>query len=166
MKKHIVSVLLIALTFQIACGVYSFSGASVPSNVKTISIDYIENRAPNSWNSLDRIFNRVLRQKLINDAGLKVVDKDGDYSISGSINSYRISVQAATQGSFSNSYRLDIGANISFKNNVSEKNEQWSQVFSNFEAYEGDIAGKEDVYIENISDRIANDVFNKLFSTW
>ena len=56
-----ISLLLLLITLQISCGIYSFSGASVPPDIKSMSIEYITNKAPNSWSSLDRIFNNELK---------------------------------------------------------------------------------------------------------
>lgn len=148
------------------CGIYSFSGASIPKEVKTISISYIPNNAPNSWASLDRIFNQELRNKLVNDAGLKITDEKGDYDVRGSIISYYITPQTPTQGQISTAYRLEIAVQIQFKDNVSEKKVEWTENFSNFELYEGDIAGTEDIRIKRISQAISNSIFNKIFSTW
>lgn len=157
---------LVCIVLQTSCGIYSFSGATVPKEVKTISIQYIQNKAPNAWTSIDRIFNQELRNKLVNEAGLKVNDEKGDYELKGSINSYSIAAQTPTQGQIANAYRVQISVQIEFKDNVTEKKVQWTENFTNFEQYEGDISGTEDIKITNISKSISNSIFNKIFSTW
>jgi Lipopolysaccharide-assembly len=164
-KRHSL-VVLVCVLLQTSCGIYSFSGATVPKEVKSISIQYIQNKAPNAWTSIDRIFNQELRNKLVNEAGLKINDEKGDYELKGSINSYSISAQTPTQGQISNSYRVQITVQIEFKDNVTDKKVQWTENFTNFEQYEGDISGTEDTKITNISKSISNSIFNKIFSTW
>jgi len=149
-----------------ACGVYSFSGASIPKEVKTISIEYIQNKAPNAWSTIDNIFNQELRNKMVRDGGLKVIDGGGDYQLRGYISDYRITPQAPTTGSFSSRYRLDISVQIEFKDAVTDKKVQWNQSFTNFEVYENDITGQEDKFIRSISVNVCNSIFNKMFSTW
>ena len=160
------SLVVSCLFFAESCGIYSFSGATVPKEVKTISIQYIQNKAPNAWTSIDRIFNQELKNKLVNEAGLKVNDANGDYEIKGSILSYTITAQSPTQGQIANAYRVAITVQIEFKDNVTEKKVQWTENFTNFEQYEGDISGTEDAKITNISKSISNSIFNKIFSTW
>lgn len=149
-----------------SCGIYSFSGASIPSEVKTVSIDYIQNKAPNAWSSIDNIFNQELRNKMSREAGLKILDANGDYQIKGYISNYVITPQTPTTGNFSNKYRLDISVMIEFKDNVSDKKVQWTENITNFELYDEDIAGKEDKLIRSISQSISNSIYNKIFSTW
>jgi hypothetical protein len=151
---------------NLKCGVYSFSGASVPLDVKSLSIEYVINKAPNSWSSVDRIFNLELRQKMIQDGGLKVLDKDGDYQIKGVITNYNISPQAPTTGGFSNQYRLTINVQIEFTDIKTEKKVTWNENFSNFEVYSDNISDSEDVLITKISKNISNQIFNKIFSSW
>lgn len=159
------SIFIIIYTLS-SCGVYSFSGASIPKEVKSISIEYIQNKAPNAWSSIDNIFNQELRNKLTREAGLKILDEKGDYHLKGYISNYVITPQTPTTGSFSNKYRLDITVMIEFKDNVSGKNVQWIESFTNFELYDNDISGKEDNLIKLISQNISNSIFNKIFSTW
>lgn len=155
-----------ALAFAHSCKVYSFSGASVPKEVKTISIDYIQNKAPNAWSTIDNIFNQELRNKMVRDGGLKVIDGAGDYQLKGYISDYRITPQTPTTGSFSARYRLDITVYIEFRDVVTDKKVEWNLTFTNFEVYENDITGREDILIRAISENICNSIFNKMFSTW
>lgn len=164
-----ISNLLLIINFSLlisSCGIYSFSGASIPKEVKTISIDYIQNKAPNAYSSIDNIFNQELRNKMSREAGLKILDSKGDYEIRGYISNFIITPQTPTTGSFSNKYRLDISVQIEFKDQVSEKKIQWTESFTNFELYENDISGKEDQLIRTISQSISNSIYNKIFSTW
>jgi hypothetical protein len=165
MQKKI-GFLLLIFSLNISCGVYSFSGASVPVDVKSMSIEYITNKAPNSWSSLDRIFNNELKQKMISDAGLKILDKEGDYQIKGYISSYTITPQAATNGEFANTYKLSISVQIEFTDIKTEKKLAWNENFTNFEVYSNDITNEEDRLITSISKNISNQIFNKIFSTW
>jgi len=157
---------LLSLTGLSSCGVYSFSGASVPKEVKTISIDYIQNKAPNAWSTIDNIFNQELRNKMVRDGGMRVLDGAGDYQLKGYISDYRVTPQTPTTGSFATKYRLDITVQIEFKDVVTDKKVQWAVPFTNFEVYDNDITGKEDKLIRDISVNICNSVFNKMFSTW
>jgi hypothetical protein len=103
---------------------------------------------------------------MISDAGLRILDKEGDYQIKGFISSYTITPQASTNGEFANSYKLSISVQIEFTDTKTEKKLAWNENFTNFEVYSDDISTKEDRLITSISKNISNQVFNKIFSTW
>lgn len=167
MKKPFILTYLFVLCLCSSCGIYGFSGASVPKEVKSISIEYIQNKAPNAWSTTDNIFNQELRNKMARDGGMKVLNEAGDYQLKGYISDYRITAQAPTPGTFSTKYRLDIIVQIEFKDMVTDKKIQWREPFTNFEVYDNnEISGKEDEFIRRISVNISNAIFNKIFSTW
>ena len=93
----LLGVLLIAapLAFQ-SCGIYSFSGASI-GTAKTISIDFIQNKATLVSPTLSQVFTEKLKDKFIRETTLKLVESDGDMQISGVISEYSIA-PVALQG--------------------------------------------------------------------
>src|SRR3546814_4741331 len=38
--------LFAAIGFNLSCGIYSFTGASIPPTMETVSVDFFENNAP------------------------------------------------------------------------------------------------------------------------
>jgi len=60
------------------CGVYSFSGASIPPEAKTITILQIENNAPVIVPFLSQVLSDRMRDKFLAETGLRLADADGD----------------------------------------------------------------------------------------
>ena len=70
MKIKFLSFILVFFIL-IGCGIYSFTGASIPAGVETFQVDYFENQAGNRPGSivepgLDRDFTLALQDLLIN----------------------------------------------------------------------------------------------------
>ena len=151
---------------MIGCKVYTFSGASIPSDVKTISIQTISNKTYKAPNAIERILTEQIRQKLGAETGLTLVQKNGDYEISGEVSSYLIDPISPTDGSLSNKYKLTINVEINFVNNKYPK-ESWNTSFSQFSIYENiNFSGIEEGLILDNSKRIAQDIFNKALGNW
>ena len=63
--KNYILLIIFYSWFIIGCGIYSFSGASIPEDAQTLSVDYIKNQAehvqPNLSNSLtESLINKCL----------------------------------------------------------------------------------------------------------
>jgi len=61
-----------------SCGVYSFTGASVPAGAKTMSIRYFPNKAKLVEGTLSDVFTNALRDRFTSQTNLQMVDKHGD----------------------------------------------------------------------------------------
>ncbi|MCU0328059.1 MAG: LPS assembly lipoprotein LptE [Chitinophagales bacterium] len=149
-----------------SCKVYSFTGSSIPPEVKTMKINYFPNLASNAYAGLERNFNDRMRNQIISNTPLKLVEDAPDFELSGKIISYTISAQNSTVGTFTTTYRLDIGVEVTFIDYKTEKKTQWTQIFNGFEVYENDLSSIADATTRKISETISNQVFNKIFSTW
>ena len=100
MKIKFLSLILVFFVV-ISCGVYSFTGASIPAGVETFQVDYFENQAGNRPGSivepgLDREFTLALQDLLINQTNLNLVKNGGDMIYGGQIVEYRVSPMSAT----------------------------------------------------------------------
>src|SRR5262245_46936193 len=90
----IVLFLATAILFS-ACGPYTFKDVSIPPEVKTIKVNFIENRAPYKNPQLSPRLTDQLQQKISNLTRRTVVTTDNaDYIISGYISSYNVSTAA------------------------------------------------------------------------
>ena len=53
-------------TFNSSCGVYSFADVSIPDSIKTIRVNFLENRAPYVNPQLSPALTDRVKQKIIN----------------------------------------------------------------------------------------------------
>ena len=70
-KNYIV--ILLSIIFFESCGVYSFTGASIAPDIKTISIKYFPNRAPLIQPTLSQAFTEKLKEKFIAQTNLRLI---------------------------------------------------------------------------------------------
>lgn len=153
------------LTCILFTGCYSFRDVSIPPEVKTIRIQYIENRAPYVNPQLAPQFNDRLKQKITNQTKLTVVQTDNaDYDVSGTITNYSVSTsgisnqQAATN-------RLTVSIKITFKDHLGKiKNYDVSRNFD-FSA-NLTMQQAESQLGETIIRGMVDETFNRIFSNW
>lgn len=81
-------ILLPLLSFCLlgSCGIYSFSGSSLPSHLKTVDIPLFKNQSmePDIADEITRELNR----QILSGNLLRVVAEDGDATVEGVISSY------------------------------------------------------------------------------
>src|SRR5689334_22872707 len=88
-NKSFVGILVLTLGLS-ACKIYSFKDVSIPPQVKSIHIGYIENRARLVNPQLAPQLNDKLRQKINQQASrlTQIQDPGADYDVSGTITDY------------------------------------------------------------------------------
>lgn len=159
--------LLAAYFFLPSCGIYSFSGASIPADVKTFSVSLFPNKASIVVPTLSQSFTDALRDKINNETTLDLVDKVGDYEFSGAITGYTITPIAPTGNATAALNRLTITIQVDFKNNKNGK-DNWNTAFSRFADYAStvNISSVENDLIRQINEQLVLDIFNKAIANW
>jgi len=160
------SVLLIVLMLLFS-GCYSFRDVSIPPEVKTVRIQYFENKARLFNPVLSPLLTDKLRQKVISQTRLtQVQGEDADYDIAGTITDCSVSTTGiSNQQAASN--RLNITVQIEFKNRLDESKNFEASVTRNFDFSASLTLDQaqlqlQDEIIRNLSDEI----FNRIFSNW
>lgn len=149
------------------CKIYSFSGANVPSDIKTVQIDLFQNRAGNGPALLSQTFTDRLKNKFIVEANLKQVAANGDLHFKGYISSFVYANQAPTAGISSSLNRLTITVFVDFENAKNE-NDKWQQSFTRF----AEVPSTEDLFtvenrlIDEINKQLVDDIFVKALVKW
>ena len=98
--KKILIIFLLLINFQ-SCGIYSFTGASIPPGVTTFQVNFFENLAGNRPGStvepgLDNDFTNALQDIIINQTNLNLVSEGGELIYEGEITKYSVTPMAAT----------------------------------------------------------------------
>ena len=159
-------ILIILLSFS-SCGIYSFTGASISPEVKTISIKYFPNQAPLVQATLSQVFTDALKDKFISQTNLTLVPDDGDLNIEGEITDYSTKPIAITGDQTAALNRLTITIKVKFTNKFDET-QNFETTFSRYEDYEStkNLSDVEDVLIEQINSYLIEDIFNKAVVNW
>lgn len=167
--KHIKYILLLFITSTLSgCGIYSFTGASIPPGTKTFQINRFENTALLVEPGIERDFQNALILLLENQTNLSNVNSNGDLVYEGEITDYRISPTTATAESTAAQNRLTISVKIRFFNRKKEEDDL-EQTFSFFYDYPGSaqlIGSQKTTAIEEIFERITQDIFNATLAKW
>jgi hypothetical protein len=154
-----------------SCKVYSFKDVSIPKEVKTIRVSYIENKARFIDPQLSPQLTDKLKTKLNNQTSLTQIQGDeADYDVSGYVSEYNVSTsgvsaqQAATN-------RLTVTVHIIFKNRLADQKigtpDFEADVTRNFDFSASlSITDAEAQLTPTIVSNMTDEIFNRLFSNW
>lgn len=160
----IIAVLWIASSTT-GCGVYRFKDVSIPDSIKTVKINYIENKARYINPQLSPQLSDKLRQKIVNQTRLTQTNGDADWEISGYVSDYSVST-AAISGQQNATDRLNVSVHITLYDKLANKTTEYDVAhsfdYAATQTLEQAQIGLNDQIISNMTDEI----FNKLFSNW
>jgi len=155
------------MAFIGSCGVYSFTGASIPPQAKTVSVQFFQNKSQLVEPVLSPLFTDDLRDILISQTVLEMVDKGGDLAFEGEITGYKTTPVAIQGDQTAALNRLTIKVNVRFFNKF-EPEKDFEQEFSQFLDYssERDLSEVKEELIIQINDMLVTDIFNKALVNW
>ena len=150
-----------------SCCSYSFTGASVPAHLKTISIPVADDRSGAGVPGLRELFTTMLTQKFIDDNTLRVSDRvNANASLDCTISSYSDAPAVVSGGNNVTTRRITIGIQVIYKDLVKRKN-IFEQNFSNYGDYTGNGGLTEKNAAINIAvDKITEDILLAAVSGW
>lgn len=165
--RHVPFALLAFVAMVSSCGIYKFKDVSIPAEVKTVRVNYIENRARFINPQLSPQLSDKLRQKINNQTRLTQIQGDNaDYEISGVITGYDVTTAGVSQQQAAIN-RLIVTVHIVFKNRLDETKNFEDNVSRNFDfsatlSLDQAQAQLTSTIIQNVVDEI----FNRIFSSW
>ena len=154
--------------FNVSCGLYSLSGASIPPEMNTVSIDFFENGAPIVVPYLSQEFTEALKDRVRNQSRLSMVRTDADAAFEGRITGYSINPTAVQGDNRAGLSRLTITIQVKYTNTLNEKL-NFEQAFSrylDFSTSSGPIQAQEPQLIKDINAMLTEDIFNRAFANW
>ena len=166
MMRKILSLLLLAVV-AVSCGIYSFTGTNIQSDVKTITIPYVEYKALRVNPSLSGDLTEALQDKFRKLTSLEQVDMDGDLELVCEVTGYDVKATAITAGEVAAQNRLTVTVKIEFTNRKYPEDDV-SQSFSAYEDYpsENSLDAVEASLCETIVDKLVEDIFNATVAQW
>lgn len=168
--RGFVAVVALVLVLPSCTYKLSLNGSTIPTNMKTIRVDFFENNAPLVVNTLSTSFTEALKDRIRTTTRLSIVRGEADGVLSGSIVDFSLapaSVQATSgnQAPIANQSRLSITVNVKYVNDLNKK-DNFEQTFTKFENYNGDINAQQATLIADITKQLTEDIFNKAFDNW
>ena len=168
MKKNKTLLILILIsTLLSGCGFYSFTGASISPDVKSISILQFPNKASLVQPSLSQNLTLALRDKFATQTNLNVVKNNGDLNIEGEITDYSVQAVAVQSNQQAAMNRLIITVKVKFTNTKNDK-QDFETSFSRYRDYNSqlNLSSVENSLIEQINKELVEDIFNKAVVNW
>ena len=129
-SKNILFVFIAGIFMQGTCR-YSLKDVSIPPEIKTVRVLFIENKARYINPQLSPKLTDKLRQKIVNQTRLSQTNNDADYEISGYISDYSVNTSGISQQQVA-SNNLNVTVHIIFKNRQDEKKNFEADVTRNF----------------------------------
>ena len=161
-------VTIFLIFIAVACKIsYSFSGASISPQVKTLSVQRFLNRAALVIPGLDQTFTDALIDKCRSQTNLEIIGELGDVDFEGEITDYRSQPLAVGADAYAAMNRFTITIRVKFTNTV-EPNFSYDQSFSRYADYPGDqdLSSVEQSLTPDIIEALIEDIFNKAFVNW
>ena len=150
-----------------ACGIYSFTGASISADIETVSVDYFQNNASMVQPTLSNIMTERLKDQFISQTNLSLTDAIGDLQFEGEITGYKVKPIAIQANETAAQNRLTISVKVTFTNNLDE-NQNYSQSFSHYADFDSsqDLSSIETELIDQIVEVLSENIFNKAVANW
>jgi hypothetical protein len=166
-KLAILSFLILNSTFLISCKVYSFTGTTLSSELKTITIqNFVMNTAGGPAN-LTLTFSEKLKEYYQRNTSLKLKPNDADLSLEGSITGYELTPVSATSSDKAALNRLTIRMEVRFVNSKDE-DQSFEKEFSFYQDFpqEQTLAQVEGALVPKILDQLVLNIFNDTAAQW
>lgn len=146
---------------------YSFSGASIPLEAKTVSVPYFPNNAPMVAPSLSSTLTDALQDKFARQTKLQLVSTGGDLAFEGEITNYTSTPAAITSAETAAMNRLTITVKVKFTN-IYEPQNNYNKSFSAFAEYDATslLQDIQDTLITEICEQLVQDIFNAAVANW
>lgn len=160
--------ILLAIILSDGCKVsYSFSGASIPPAVKSVSIQYFQNRASLVQPGLSQALTDALIDKCKSQTNLAVINGQGDVNFEGEITDYSTRPGAIGADAQASMNRFTIAVKVKFTNSI-DPTLSYEQSFSRYEDYNSnlDLSQVEKDLSDKIVEALVEDIFNQAFVNW
>lgn len=133
--KVLINIILLVLIVA-STGCYSFTGASVPSHLKTVAIPLMEDQTGLGEASLREKMTRTLTDLFIRDNSLEVADKStADSILDGIIVSARDEIVSVGGGETVNKRRINMSVKVVYQD-MKQRKRVYEKTFNNYGDYD------------------------------
>ncbi len=161
--------LLVAVTALISsCSIkYGFRGTNLSPDVRSITVNTIENRAIKINPSLSNTMTNALMDKYRKLTKLEMLREEADLIVTGYITSYDVSPTAITADEVASKNRLTVTVKIVFTNNKNH-DEDFDKSFVAFQDYDSNLSldSIEAQLCDQIVQTLVEDRFNATVANW
>jgi len=159
--------LLLAVAFKSCNMKYSFTGASISPDMKTVSVENFQNRAPVVFTTLSRDLSEALKDRFQSQTRLRLINGIGDAHFEGEIRDYRTQPLALQANEITARERLTITVWVKYTN-VADPKQNFETTFNRYEDFDSatGLAPVEADLVKKMIDQLTQDIFNRAFVNW
>ena len=160
-------ILLFLSILSFNCGIYSFSGSSIPKDAQSIYIFEIQNNSPLSSPELSNLITENLNNYVLSETSLRLSKENPDLSFSGKISKYTINPISINSQESASQNRLSIEVDIEYINFL-DSLKSFSKKFSNYVDFSSseNFVEIESELNDELVKKLIEDIFNASFSNW
>jgi len=160
-----ISVLICINLLMSSC--YSFKGASLSPDLKSIQINNIRMETAGGPSNLSLTINEKIKEYFQRNTTLKIINQNPDLLLEGSITGYDLTPQAPTSDDKAGLNRLTLRIQIQLTNRLDET-KNFDQEFSFYQDFPQNqtLSQVEKTLIPKLADQIILDLFNKIAGDW
>ncbi|MFZ4589871.1 MAG: LPS assembly lipoprotein LptE [Ignavibacteria bacterium] len=156
------------ITVLSSCGIYSFKGNNPPEGIKTVAVPLFTDNSGFAVSGIVEKFTEVLKNKVISDNTLKLVDKTkADAVITCSITSIKDDALVISGAENVTKRKITISVNVIFEN-LKKQKKIWERNYDNWGEYNSssNSFSEREAGIVIARDKIAEDILNDIISNW
>jgi hypothetical protein len=161
-------ILLLASTTLVGCGIYSFTGGQF-SGAKTFSVEYFKPQSAMATPLYAQRFTESLKDLLLAQSPLRITEKNGELTFSGSVLDYRIAPVAVQSGAAETASlnRLTITVKVKYDNTL-DPTLSFEKTFSKFADYDAnqDLFTIEESLWSLINEQLTQEIYNASVGNW
>ncbi len=151
-----------------SCGVYTFSGASIPEEMKTISVQFFENNAILVVPYLSSQFTEALKERIRNQSRLSIERGEADANFEGRITDYTVRPVAIQGNERAGLTRITVTVSVKYTNTLKPE-QNFEESFSasqEFSLNQGSLESQQQKLITVINRQLSELIFNRAFANW
>jgi hypothetical protein len=166
--KKVAFILSLSLVFLLqSCGIYSFTGADT-GDAESFQVNYFQNQADLVEPGIDRTFTLQLQDLIQNQTSLSLANNNADLIFEGEIIDFYVAPMTATAENTAAQNRLTIAVRVRYYNTL-QPEKDFERRFSFYYDYPANaqlVGGTLETAVNEIFDRLTQDIFNAALTDW
>lgn len=160
---------LIIICLATACTIsYKFNSADIDyTKISTITIQDFPNQAAMVYPPLSQLFTETMKDLYNRKTRLQQATQNGDLEIEGEITGYDLAPTAVKEDAWASETRLTVTIRVRYTNRK-EEGKDFEQSFSAYRDFDASqmLTDVQDELVQQISEEIADQIFNSTVADW
>jgi len=168
LTRKLLTALLLSLTVLSSCTVnYSFTGADIPADANTFSVQQFQIATPQAGPDYGLVLSESFKDLMLAQTRLDLADKRGDLQFEGVVTGYQIGNAAISSEEFTSLNRLTITVKVKYTNTI-EKDKSFEKNFSRFVDYDSqqNFSDIEPDLVDDVNGQLVQDIFDASLGAW